>query len=1157
MPSAENVIESAIEGLKNSPGKFQRLVECYAKLIYPHRFKQIVPQGRNPNDVTVKGWPDCYSFSPDGRMDVAEATHSSAWPAHLEEDVEKAEAMGKGQFAGFLFVAWDNEPSPLAERKKTNPRFTKLMEYRNRLAALDIPPDNIDFVFKKQLIHALAQPRFAGVLKELLGLPCHSLPFKLISQMPAIFGSADRLNVFAPAKEEFLNGTVHRSDSVDEAEKGLENRGWAWIRGRGAVGKTVSAIQIALGYESKSKPAYYLDLARFDATTAEAINIIMTHADDRVLFILDNVHLDEETARDIFEHWNLAPLGSHLLLVGRDVSYINSRGTANPLDDLKQDALTLEVSPPDLAGVFLRLARRFLRSHDYYSEVPNEVLHRWHTLFGGDLVAFSAAVARRIERLTQGDWQLEARDAAVYVRETYLEGASVEDRLNLLRLAVLAQLEVAVPIEAIEHAAIRPLLHSGLVHYSRGHEQESYESYALVHPGLGSLLLTAAGYSEKELDHFSSEQIHYVMRRKPTCGPQIATRLEMASRNQEAISVWSSIIESDQRLVNALITPGFHNLLTRSNSLIRLKILSEPEIDQRLSVEGLAIRQAASHAPFYSLTSLLSYADRRLPRMHAVLAEMLDQPESLKALSEAAPKASLGKLSPFLWYAERKLPGIHATLAAVLNRPENLQALRESMFSTSLSGIVLFLRYAERNLPGVFAEMKAVLDRPDGIRELGKAAPSTSLEGIASFLHYAEPRLPKAHAAVTAVLEQSECIPDMDTTIANTSLGGLCTFLRYAQLQLPNMYAALVSALRRPENIQVLTKAAAHTSLASLASFLSFAESTLPAVSKEMNERLLEPDVVNLLANNACQSSLDCLLPLLRNAAIAPAVVAAIDRPRWEMNRLADKPEQPAFLPALDREFQRLGVPELSEAVACSLVNAAEPTQWHTPNIQASHLSQVMRLGRSAGSEAILRFLGCVVTPAWLEELYEKAHSGVLAASLFGLWGYHEELVLDHFRIPALTSRVHREIKHLDALEPKLLSGALQLLGCSALFGIHVNKAHVIWPKIRQVQEVINFAAPSRELTTIGHIQIQLWLGLRVMARLRSDRAIAEAELGDQILTLWKNSTGKTDKQKKLNVWMIDWLEQCAQSEWMLIPDYTLFATGNEQQRDQLLTNDT
>ncbi len=348
MAIAESIIESAIENLKSAPGKFQRLVECYAQFTYPSRFNNLIPQGRNPNYVTVKGWPDVYSLSPDGRMEVAEATHSPDWSKHLEEDLIKAEALGKGRFASFLFVAWDGEPSSLTDHQKPNPRYEKLTEYRNRLLALDISPENINFVFKKQLVHALAQPRFASVLKEILDLPCHSLPFRLISQVRELFGSAKGLDVFAPAKEEYEKRLVHRAAIADEVESRLEHRGWAWVRGRGAAGKTVLAIQIARGYEAQFRPAYYFDLAKTDDSADKVIDAVIMHADERVLFIIDNVHLNEGCARDVFEYWQSALLGSHLLLLGRDVSLSDARGTAQPLVELRAEALPLEVNPEDL-----------------------------------------------------------------------------------------------------------------------------------------------------------------------------------------------------------------------------------------------------------------------------------------------------------------------------------------------------------------------------------------------------------------------------------------------------------------------------------------------------------------------------------------------------------------------------------------------------------------------------------------------------------------------------------------------------------------------------------------------------------------------------------------------------------------------------------------
>jgi len=230
----------------------------------------------------------------------------------------------------------------------------------------------------------------------------------------------------------------------------------------------------------------------------------------------------------------------------------------------------LEVRPDDLAGVFLRLARRYLSSPDYSFKPPQEMLQCWHDLFGGDLIAFSAAAVQRIKQLTRSDWQLQAQDAEEYVRETYLEGINEAERLNLLRMAVLAQLEVDVSKEAIELASIRPFLRNGLVHRLRRGRNVQYDLYRLVHPGLGDLLLTAAGYSAEELNQFVSDQFRYVAQRNPFIGMQIAIRLEFANREQEAISFLKDIVASDQRLVSFLTAPSLQYLRSKSEQLVRL-----------------------------------------------------------------------------------------------------------------------------------------------------------------------------------------------------------------------------------------------------------------------------------------------------------------------------------------------------------------------------------------------------------------------------------------------------------------------------------------------------------------------------------------------------------------------------------------------------------
>ena len=188
-------------------------------------------------------------------------------------------------------------------------------------------------------------------------------PFRLIENA-RLFGRDDQIGVFAPTKDEYLNDRVHRPRVADQVKRHLETQGWALVRGRGAAGKTVLGTQLALGPLFGPTPTYYLDLAEFTGSTIPldvpaTLEAITTRADDLVLFIIDNVHLDEDVARALFNHWQTYPNGSSFLMLGRWVAAgPDPRGRAFPLDDLEPAAVVLEAGPHELAGVFNRLAQR-------------------------------------------------------------------------------------------------------------------------------------------------------------------------------------------------------------------------------------------------------------------------------------------------------------------------------------------------------------------------------------------------------------------------------------------------------------------------------------------------------------------------------------------------------------------------------------------------------------------------------------------------------------------------------------------------------------------------------------------------------------------------------------------------------------------------------
>ena len=194
-----------------------------------------MPKGRNPQEVAIRGWPDAYVFLDDEHIDAVEATHSDAWERHLEGDFDNAKKLGQGRLAGFLFVAWTPAP-PL----------DAIDHYRSRFLKLGAPPERIRFVFQQELVTALRHPRFADVWLDPLHLRSDVFPFVSI-RSAHVFGPENQLAMFAPSKSEYFQSKVHRPRLADTVEAQLINKGWSLVLGKGAVGKTVLATQIALG----------------------------------------------------------------------------------------------------------------------------------------------------------------------------------------------------------------------------------------------------------------------------------------------------------------------------------------------------------------------------------------------------------------------------------------------------------------------------------------------------------------------------------------------------------------------------------------------------------------------------------------------------------------------------------------------------------------------------------------------------------------------------------------------------------------------------------------------------------------------------------------------------------------------------------------------
>lgn len=460
----------------------QALSEDMAVLACEHRFKgrPLIRQGRNPDAQTTKGWPDAYVFTSKNTVDGIEATRDcQSWTKHLTEDLDKAKDSKNYNLSGYFFVGGYPDHEPSAKEIKS---------WIDKFVELGVQASNIQILIGKHLAFELTKPEYARVRQLHLGICSSPLYFEEIRES-MLMQRSDALA--QPSEQDFELNRVFKPSIADSVLQELSLKKPCLVRGHGASGKTTLACWIGLNEQYKTSPVYLLDIANLSEEISLGLlkNEMIEQSGQGVLFIIDNIHIDDNSAESILNHWSKfsRPLGSHLLLLGREIG--SSDGS--PLGSVK--------------AIVLRAGRHELRSivicklgADTF--IPENAINDWIKTFGGrglkrnqgrvaiDLIAFSAAIERRRTQIQSGNWQLTPSDAVDAVRERYLQPMiSSESRANLLRLAALSEYEFRVPRIALPFPSAgftKECLALGLVLVNRGR-------FSLTHAALGPLLLEA------------------------------------------------------------------------------------------------------------------------------------------------------------------------------------------------------------------------------------------------------------------------------------------------------------------------------------------------------------------------------------------------------------------------------------------------------------------------------------------------------------------------------------------------------------------------------------------------------------------------------------------------------------------------------------------
>lgn len=599
----------------------QRLAYAYAKVLLPERFTWLSGRAINSEGQTIGGRADGFVIGRDGVSSIVEATRLSKkekitrshhTKGHFHEILAHRAAQGRSVDT-FVYVAGHPDVQFLEEEINTLRDLAA--------AALGTRPGRIFIVGGDALQDAMCEPSLARARIELLGIS-DTRRFVMVRREsgpdPTRRFRPGTGSPFIPTAEDLDAGTIHFPALGPQVNDRLDTDRFCFVRGFGASGKSVLAWLIGLQYADRFEPSYVADLQTFaddvQGRTAECIEEIRRFADDRVLFIVDNCHLAEQAAWEIYEAWkSMVFRQPRLLMLGRETK--SAHGSS--IDGLDVKPLLLRAREKEVRGVFRRLRARTLRSieaHERPPEPSSNIIRGWAATFGDpleardgttDLIALSAAIQNKMPALLKGKWPLTETDAADEIRRTYLNNLTREEKENLYRVAAFQDLEIIVSTDLLPYPDAgfgNAQSRLGLVFPLPGPAGSDRVSYRLAHASLGRLILAAANRSNDVVAAYKAAAIS-ISTALMTIG-----RLIDLGRQADALEV-AEVAFSSASNIEALSLAGWTEVF---GLLERLPSFDAQALNDAFSRPHLASRFSAlvSAARFGTLAQVFSTIDK-------------------------------------------------------------------------------------------------------------------------------------------------------------------------------------------------------------------------------------------------------------------------------------------------------------------------------------------------------------------------------------------------------------------------------------------------------------------------------------------------------------------------------------------------------------------
>jgi hypothetical protein len=317
----------------------------------------------------------------------------------------------------------------------------------------------------------------------------------------------NQLLYFTPAEEEMMQQMGER----------LAHQHQVLLLGDPATGKSMMAFTMAIQLQEKGYQSYYCSLASADKALKDDIDALL---DRKVLFIIDDCHLDIDTATDLCFQFHKNPnVTAALLFISRNISKNLQQSVQfewfNLFEELKAETFQTESHHLEtkVSGIIAKYQA-------YYSESRN--LQGFGNLEGFFTVGDEAVIMRNFRKsLVTLSYYLDLwkevpvlsdiSDARVLetVYEKYFSALNKQQIACLLQYACLYAFEVEFESLPDDEETTEGLAKKGIISEARKH------FYSFYHSDFADLLLRAyEAYEErrfqrkyKTFDHFLWVQI--------------------------------------------------------------------------------------------------------------------------------------------------------------------------------------------------------------------------------------------------------------------------------------------------------------------------------------------------------------------------------------------------------------------------------------------------------------------------------------------------------------------------------------------------------------------------------------------------------------------------------------------------------------------------